>query len=89
MTPSLPLLALIVAGQALHSLLRTSGVRAIAQSSRWRAVSLNAASHIVRAAVMTGAVKSIMDSSVAGIAAVALGSMIGDLIAMRRGGNPE
>jgi len=89
MTPSLPLLALIVGGQVLHSLLRTSGVQAIAQSSRWRAVALNAASHIVRAVVMTGAVASIMDSSVAGVAAVAVGSMIGDLVSMRQGGKPE
>ena len=73
----------IVVGQSLHSLLRTSGVRAIASASRWMALTLNAASHVVRATVMTGAVATIMDADWRGVVAVALGSIVGDWIAMR------
>jgi hypothetical protein len=75
----------IVVGQSLHSVLRTSGVRAIATASKWKAIALNAASHVVRATVMAGTVSTIMETDYRGIIAVALGSVIGDWIALRSG----
>lgn len=86
--PSALILAWIVLGQSLHSLLRTSGVISISRQERWKAVSLNAASHIIRATVTAGTVSTLMDSDWHGVAAVAVGSVIGDWIAMRRGVNP-
>lgn len=75
----------IVIGQTLHSVLRTSGVKAIATSARWKAITLNAASHVVRATVTAGTVATIMDTDYRGVIAVALGSIIGDWIALRSG----
>lgn len=88
MTSTTILLAWIVFGQSLHSLLRTSGVISISRHERWKAVSLNAASHIIRATVTAGTVSTLMDSDWRGVAAVAVGSVIGDWIAMRRGNAP-
>lgn len=77
---------MILCGQFLHAILRTSGVRAIASGNLWKVVGLNVASNLVRYLVLTGGVAAAIQNDWRGVMAIVIGQAAGDLIAMRKGG---